>query len=166
MGKKQSLIFTLTATGIFGALAFLATYFLGIPYAGGAGYLAFGDAISLLATYLFGPIVGLGSALIGAVFSDLAKGFAAFIPFSVLSKSLMVFVAALFHHVFKGKRSAIIGFWLGGLIMPLGYLPAYLWLYPEYAWINFLFDLVQGLVCASVAFLLYIPIHRAIKVTP
>ena len=153
----------IVSTGVFGALCFLSTFFLGIPYAGGAGYFCFGDAFALLATYLFGPIVGLGSSLIGSVFSDLAKGYAAFIPFTCLSKTLMVLGAYLLKYLFRNKgKLALTGFFLGGALMPLGYLPIYLWLYEEAAFVSLGFDFVQGIGCALLACLLYLPLRKAL----
>ena len=164
MGKRNSPITQLVMTAIFGALAFLATFFLGIPYAGGAGYFCFGDIVSLLGTYLFGPFVGLGSSLIGALFSDLAKGYAAFIPFSALAKSLMVLGAfGLYYPLREKKGWNLLGFFLGGLLMPFGYLPAYLIYYGDYAWVSFGFDFIQGIGCAALSCLLYLPLKKALR---
>ena len=161
MGKKNSPLLVLTFTGIFGAACYLVTFFLGIPYAGGAGYFSFGDAIALLASYLFGPIVGLGSALIGAIFADLAKGYAMFIPFSVLAKTVMIMASWGFSRLIKGK-AGLLGFFVGGLLMPLGYLPIYLWLYGDYAFISLGFDFIQGIGSALVALIAYLPLSKAI----
>ena len=166
MVKRLSPLMIIASTGIFGALTFLATFFLGIPYAGGAGYFCFGDAVALLATYLFGPIVGLGSALIGGLLSDLLKGYAAFMPFTALAKTLMVISAFLFFYLLRKKpKVALLGFFLGGALMPFGYLPAYLWLYPDAAWMSFGFDFIQGVGCAAIALLLSFPMAKALKET-
>lgn len=163
MFQRLRAIQTIVATGIFGALCFLVTAFLGIPYAGGAGYFSFGDAISLLATYLFGPIVGLGTALIGGVFADLAKGYALFIPSTILAKSIMVLASfGVMFLLRKHPRLSMVGIFVGGLLMPFGYLPIDLSLYGEAAWVSFGFDVVQGVGGALIAMLLAIPLKKAL----
>ena len=165
MGKRLSPVQSIVATGIFGALCFLVTAFLGIPYAGGAGYFSFGDAVALLSTYLFGPIVGLGTALLGGVFADLVRGYAAFIPSTILSKSLLVLGAFLVGWLLRKKpKLSLLGFLVGGILMPFGYLPIYAVAYPEAMWVSFGFDMIQGVGCAVIAGLLYIPLKRALGI--
>lgn len=163
MERKFSRIEKLVLTAVFGGLCFLGTFLLAIPYAGGAGFFCFGDAVSLFATFLFGPIVGLGTALIGSLFSDLALGYSAFIPFTILSKSLLVLGAFGVKYLLRNKKEwGLLGFFVGGILMPLGYLPAYLIFYGEFAWAALGFDYIQGIGCAILACALYFPIKRAI----
>ena len=163
MDRKLTRIEKLVLTAVFGGLCFLGTFFLAIPYAGGAGFFCISDAISLFCVYLFGPFVGLGASLIGAVCSDLALGYAGFVPFTILSKSLMVFGAFGVKYLLRNKKEwGLLGFFVGGILMPLGYLPAYLIFYGDFAWVAFGFDYVQGVGCAILGCALYFPIKRAI----
>lgn len=162
MGSKRT-IQTLAEIGIFGALAFLLTFLVPIPYAGGAGYFHFGDTVAILAAMLFNPLVGLGVAYIGSIFADLASGYAVFIPFTILAKGLLILGMAIPFQLLKNhKVLRLFAPFLGGVLMPFGYLPIYLLTYGDYAWMSFGFDMIQGAVSALLAILLYLPLRRAL----
>lgn len=82
----------LVLAAMFCALTFLGT-FLAIP-APVAGNLNFGDGVLLVCAWTLGLPWGLAAA-VGAALSDLASGYAVYIPATLVIKALMAVVAVL-----------------------------------------------------------------------
>ena len=77
--KIRNLIYQISFTSILSALVFIATVFISIPYAGGAGYFNLSDALILFSCAYFGPTVGLLSGIIGCSLGDLCNWYARFL---------------------------------------------------------------------------------------
>ena len=86
--KIRNLIYQISFTSILSALVFIATVFISIPYAGGAGYFNLSDALILFSCAYFGPTVGLLSGIIGCSLGDLFLGYASCIPFTIFAKGI------------------------------------------------------------------------------
>ena len=69
----------ITVAALLAAIAYLLTAFASIPYAGGAGYLNFGDAVIIFSSMILGPWWG---ALVGAIAGSLADLSAGYISFA------------------------------------------------------------------------------------
>ena len=77
--KTRKTILRMTYVAIFGALAFILTYFVRIPYPSDAGYLNFGDAVILLISMALGPVEGALVGMLAGSMADLAASSAPFI---------------------------------------------------------------------------------------
>lgn len=164
--KTRILLIKISLTALFSALIFVVTAFLAIPYAGGAGYFNFSDAIILFSSSLFGPEIGIISGIIGASMSDLYSGFANCIPFTILAKALEAIVFSLLFFIFR-KHSKIkyISFLIAPLFMVASYIPYYL-IYDNgqgaLALISSCFDLLQGFISTCIGIVLY-SLFKALK---
>ena len=154
--------FRIAICGVFSALAFVLTAFCQIPYAGGAGYLNFGDVATIFTSLSFGPIEGAIVGMIGGSLGDLFLGYGAYIPFTLLAKSLLGGLSGLFFRILK-KRKALrfISPYIGSICMILVYMLAYCLLQGPGVYISTLFDCLQGLLATSSAIIIYIPIEKS-----
>lgn len=146
--SKRKIIKNISLIAIFIALTFIGTYFLKVPYAGGAGFFNLSDAFIIFSTIYCGPVVGLISGTIGAMLGDLASGYINFIVFTFFAKALESIVSyLLFYFLRKTKYLKYISFIFGALMMVITYLISYLVLFDiTYCYMNVVFDLVQGIV--------------------
>lgn len=154
----------MTISAIFGALCFVVNAFLKIPYlADKGGYFNFGDVFIIFISIYIGPIEGILVGLIGGIFGDLYSGYANFIPFTIVAKTLMAFVSGFFFQFFKNNRIRFLKYifpFIGAILMAATYLPSY-WIYLGFNQIYFAgFDLIQGVGCAIIAIALYIPFRK------
>lgn len=152
----------MTYVASFSALAFVLSYFAAIPYAGGQGYLNFGDVISLLSSMLFGPLEGALVGILSGVLSDVFANAAVFIPFTILAKGLMGVITGILFLAFKKKK--VLRFLapiIGSLLMVASYFFAY-WLYFGLpATFNSLFDLIQAASCSILSIVLYVVFEKS-----
>lgn len=159
MTKTRTLILKITLIALFIALIFVVSAFLGIPYAGGAGYFNFSDLLILFSSATFGPEIGLISGIIGASMSDLYTGFANCIPFTIIAKGLESISFSLIFFIFrKHKFLKYIAFIIAPLFMVASYIPYYL-LYDDgagvMALISSCYDLIQGTISSVGSMVLY-----------
>ena len=160
--KEHRLIARMSAVAIFGALSFVLTAFCQIPYAGGAGYFNFGDAIDLVGAILLGPIEGALIGIIGGAFSDLFLGYAIFAPWSVLAKGLMGLVAgALYIVLKKHKTIRFISLFIGATFEILVYMLCYYLNFGMAGLLSSAFDCVQAYGSAIIAIPLYLAVEKA-----
>ena len=162
--KIRNLIYQISFTSILSALVFIATVFISIPYAGGAGYFNLSDALILFSCAYFGPTVGLLSGILGCSLGDLFLGYASCIPFTIFAKGIeAVAFIFLFYFVKNTKFLKLFAFIIAPLFMVLGYIPYYL-IYDDgqgaLALIASLYDIVQAISGASVGFILYLAFER------
>ena len=130
--SKRKIIKNISLIAIFIALTFIGTYFLKVPYAGGAGFFNLSDAFIIFSTIYCGPVVG----------------YINFIVFTFFAKALESIVSyLLFYFLRKTKYLKYISFIFGALMMVITYLISYLILFDiTYCYMNVIFDLVQGIV--------------------
>lgn len=156
--KKIKILKTISLTAIFSALTFILTYFISIPYGGGAGYFNLSDAIIIFSTIYLGPFVGFFSGIIGTAFGDFASGFANFIPFTIIAKGLESIVTFIvFYLLRKTKYIKYLANFIAPLFMVLTYFISYIILYGvNYAYLSSSFDFIQGVCCSIFSILLLI----------
>ncbi len=158
----SSKVWRIASTGVFASLTFVLTAFCQIPYAGGAGYLNFGDLVTLFVALSFGPIEGMLVGMIGSSLGDLFLGYAAFIPFTLIAKGLMGLCAGfLFMLLKKHKVVRFISPYIGAIIMILVYMLGYYFIEGAGVYMSSLFDCVQGAISATIAILIYLPIEKS-----
>ena len=96
-------------TAMLAAVIFCLTFFVKLPFPG--GYVHLGDAaISLAALWLPAPWA-MAAAAVGADLADLAGGYAAYAPITLVTKAIMALAAA----PILRKKHSITAFCLAGI---------------------------------------------------
>jgi len=117
-------VVTITVTAVFTALVFLSTYLFQIPIPATQGYFNFGDIMIFISALTFGPIVGGFAGGVGSFLSDALGGFGTFAPFTFIIKGSEGFVAGLISRRSVQRRTLMVGWAVGSVIMVLGYFLA------------------------------------------
>ena len=116
--KVITKIFALAA--VMAALVAVATFIIQIPIPATGGYLNFGDIMIFISALMFGPTVGGFAGGIGSFISDVAGGYAAFAPFTLVIKGIEGLIAG----TISNRKSAwrdIIAVTFAGIEMVTGY---------------------------------------------
>lgn len=102
-GKNNSkrTLWLIAVSGIFAALVFIGTQ---IRFPTAIGYINFGDAVILVASYFIGPVAFFPAA-IGSALSDLIAGYPMYIAPTFVIKGIMGVVAGLIMLKSKGKNA-------------------------------------------------------------
>lgn len=143
---------TMTLTSTFIALTYILTAFVRIPV--GGGYFNLGDIPVLFAAIYIHPLVGVLAGAIGASLADLS-GFAIFIPFTIVAKSLEALISAFLFSKIKGQAK-FLALFIGSISMVVVYGFSYLLIDPSWILIGTPFDILQAVVAASGTSALYI----------
>jgi Predicted membrane protein len=155
MNTKKQIIYRISICAIMIGLIFLVTRFLAIPYPGG-GYFNFGDSLILFTSIFVGPIEGIIAGVCGSVLGDLTSGYANFIPFTIVAKSLESIIAFIIYKLLKKHRHLkYLSLFIGSAFMCLTYFVSYIILYDiNYALTQVIFDVIQALVSSTIAYFL------------
>lgn len=160
MAQKNELS-KMILVAIFIAITTVATIFIQIPIPSGSGFVNSGDGVLMLGALILGPLPGLIIGSIGSALADVFLGYAFYAPFTLIIKGLEGWLCGYIYH--KSERIILASFLSGGL-MAGGYWIADSILYnTATATLALPFNLIQGIVGALIAILLYIPIRRAIQ---
>jgi len=153
--NNKKLIFHIVTTSVNAAIIFVLTFFVKIPYANGAGYFNFSDALILFSTAFFG--------IIGTCIADILSGYSAFAPFTALAKGLEALLFYVLLYLLKNRKYLkYISFFISPLIMVLVYFVSYILLFNiEYALSSSIFDIVQGIVGGGFAIFLLNVLFKA-----
>jgi uncharacterized membrane protein len=117
-------VVTMTITAVFTALVFLSTYLFQIPIPATQGYFNLGDIMIFITALTFGRTVGGFAGGIGSALSDAFGGFGTFAPFTLIIKGLEGFVAGLISRRSVQRRTLMIAWAAGSVVMVLGYFLA------------------------------------------
>jgi uncharacterized membrane protein len=117
-------VVTITVTAVFTALVFLSTYLFQIPIPATQGYFNLGDIMIFISALTFGPIVGGFAGGVGSFLSDALGGFGSFAPFTLIIKGSEGFVAGLISRRSVQRRTLMLAWAAGSVIMVLGYFLA------------------------------------------
>jgi uncharacterized membrane protein len=117
-------VVTITVTAVFTALVFLSTYLFQIPIPATQGYFNLGDIMIFISALTFGPIVGGFAGGVGSFLSDALGGFGTFAPFTLIIKGSEGFVAGLISRRSVQRRTLMLAWAAGSVIMVLGYFLA------------------------------------------
>ncbi len=117
-------VVTITVTAVFTALVFLSTYLFQIPIPATQGYFNLGDIMIFITSLTFGPTVGGFAGGIGSFLSDALGGFGTFAPFTLIIKGLEGYVAGLISRRSLQRRTLMIAWAAGSVVMVLGYFVA------------------------------------------
>ncbi len=158
--NKKVFYISIHAMGI--ALCTVITLFIQISLAGGAGYLNFSDAILLIFSALFGPYSGMVVGGLGALAADLLSGYVQYAPFSLVIKALEGLLVG--YLLKKNKIPAILSFLCGGILMALCYfIPDKIYFGFETASYNLIWNGLQGITNAILAYLVYLSVQKIKK---
>jgi len=111
-------------TAVFTALVFLSTYLFQIPIPATQGYFNLGDIMIFITALTFGSRVGGFAGGIGSALSDALAGFGTFAPFTLVIKGLEGYVAGLISRRSIQRRTLMIAWAAGSVVMVLGYFLA------------------------------------------
>ena len=136
-------------SGVFTAMIFVLTMFVKFPVA--SGYVHFGDALVYICASLLGPW-GIVAGAIGEGLADVAGGFAAYFPATVVVKALIALPFALFNTKNEKILSMKSGLFtlLSGAVTVLGYFIADLLIDKAYAVVDIPGNVIQALGSAII----------------
>jgi len=141
-------------------LVCVATLLIQIPIPATEGFFNIGDAMVMVASLTFGPIVGGLAGGVGSALADALGGWYTWVPFTLVIKGAEGVVAGLIAGREKTNRRVLIAWVCGGLVMVSGYFIVQVFLYGLGA------ALVEGpfnLVQMTVAGVVGVPISLALK---
>lgn len=152
----------LTKTAIFMALTTITTMVVNIPIPATGGYVNLSDSTVLLSALLLPFPYNLVAAGLGPMLADLILGYSVYAPATLIIKAVEAYLAYLIFKKFSSK--AFVAFVVASFSMPLGYFIYETFLYNSNTALAALVpNIIQGLVGALVASLLYGPIKKNIK---
>lgn len=162
--SKLILQMVVIALGIAGSV--LLTSFVFIPLPLGGGFLNFTDVFVVFYALFFGPLTGGLVGALSGLMVDLILGYGFYAPFTFAIKLVEGLVVGFIFHKIKSKMR-FIGPFVGGLLMAILYfLPDYLILHDLVpTLVNLGFNVVQGMIGASVGLALYLIIIKT-KIKP
>lgn len=136
-------------SGVFTAMIFVLTMFVKFPVA--SGYVHFGDALVYICASMLGPW-GIIAGAIGEGLADVAGGFAAYFPATVIVKALIALPFALFNTKNEKILSVKSGLFtlLSGAVTVLGYFIADLLIDKAYAVVDIPGNVIQALGSAII----------------
>jgi uncharacterized membrane protein len=163
--KESKLIAQMIAVAMGVALSVLLTSFVFIPLPFG-GFLNFTDVFIVLYSMFFGPWIGGAVGAISGLMVDVILGYGFYAPFTFFIKLIEGLVVGFLFFKLPGKIRYVAPF-IGGILM------AALYIIPDYIalsnWIasltNFGFNLIQGVLGASLGIAVYVILIKA-KVRP
>ncbi|EKB55733.1 ECF transporter S component [Falseniella ignava] len=156
--KEKNMTYYLIISAVLAALTVIMTMIVQVPL--GAGYFNLGDAVLMIGGLLLGPQWGFLIGGIGSALADIFAGWANYALFTFFVKGLEGFLAGYLFHRFHNRLAAVIP---AGLVMALGYFIVDSILYDvAAATASIGGNLLQGLIGAGVAFLLYPLVQRAL----
>lgn len=95
----------LAAAGIFTALVAVVTVLVQIPIPASGGYFNLGESVIYIAALLFGPLVGAFAGGVGSMLADVATGYIAYAPGTLVIKGIEGFLVG--YLFVKLKRAGV-----------------------------------------------------------
>ncbi|HOC80357.1 MAG TPA: ECF transporter S component [Bacilli bacterium] len=162
---ESKLIYQMIAIAMGVALSVLLTSFVFVPLPLG-GFLNFTDVFIVLYSMFFGPWIGGAVGALSGLLVDIILGYGFYAPFTFFIKLIEGLVVGYFFMRFPKKIRFIAPF-IGGIVMAgLYILPDFLLLQNWIAALtNFAFNLIQGVIGASLGIGIYLVLLKA-KVRP
>lgn len=147
------------------ALSILLTSFVFIPLPFG-GYFNFTDVFIVLYSMFFGPLIGGAVGALSGFMADIILGYNLYAPFTLVIKLIEGLVVG-YLFIKLPKKVRYVSPFIGGIIMAVLYVvPDYI-LYTNIiaALTNLAFNLIQGVIGASLGLAIYIVLVKA-KIRP
>ena len=152
----------LAASAVMAALVCVTTLFIQIPIPATQGFFNVGDAMVMVASLAFGPIVGFFAGGLGSSLADFIGGWYVWVPFTLVIKGIEGFLtgAVILLDEKQGIRRLILAWFIGGFEMVTGYFLVQSYLYGfSAALVEAPFNVIQMVVAGIVG----IPLAAALK---
>jgi len=135
--------------GVFCAMIFVLTMFVKFPVA--SGYVHFGDALIYICASIMGPW-GIIAGAIGEGLADVAGGFAAYFPATVIVKALIALPFVFFNSKSEKLLSVKSGMFtlVSGIITVIGYFLADMIIDKSYAIVDIPGNIIQAVGSAVI----------------
>ena len=150
-------------TAVLSAMIFVLTTFLHVPVA--SGYVHFGDALLYICAILLGSPWAFLAGAVGEGLADVAGGFAAYAPATVIIKVLMVIPFVLLNKTQGAKKlfskKAVMFSVLAGVIFVLGYFAADMVIARAYAFVDIPGNIIQSAGSAVIFVALALALDKA-----
>ncbi len=156
----------LVLSALFMALTCVATMSIRIPTPGTGGYIHLGDAFTILAGILFGPVWGFLIAGLGSSLADFLGGYFLYVPITFLIKGLIaLFSAFAFRKFSSSSKKYYLPLAFGGMadiiLVAGGYFLFEFFLYGKGAAASIPANLIQGISGLLLSQILY-PVLAAV----
>ncbi|MDE6471363.1 MAG: ECF transporter S component [Eubacterium sp.] len=151
---KNIKLYKMVITAMLTAMIFVFTRFISVPVA--AGYVHFGDALVYLTASLLGGPWAFFAAAIGEALADLASGWVAYIPATLITKALIALPFVLVNKKSEKILTLLTALFTipAGAITVGGYFLADLIIDKTYAFVNIYGNVVQAIGSAVVFIIL------------
>lgn len=152
---------------IFGmsmALVVLMTTMTSIPAIVYNGYINLGDVPVILSGMIFGPLGAFIVGGVGSALSDIYLGYVHYAFITLIVKGFEGSIASLLTRKKVDNKRIILGPMVSGIFMAFGYFIGEIFLYGFYGALPSIpGNLLQGIVCAILASLIYKSIGKILK---
>ena len=153
----------LAASAIMAALVCVATMLIQFPILATQGFFNVGDAMVIVASLTFGPIVGAIAGGLGSSLADFIGGWYVWVPFTLIIKGIEGFLAGWILSrggEDRGNLRLVLAWMIGGFEMVAGYFLVQVYMYGfSAALVEVPFNFVQMTVSGVIG----LPISMALK---
>lgn len=157
---------SVAAAGVMGALVCVATMLIQLPIPATEGFFNVGDALVIVSSLTFGPIVGGLAGGLGSALADALGGWYSWVPFTLVIKGAEGLVAGYIagNRENRNLRRILVAWVVGGLVMVGGYFLVQVYLYGlGGALVELPFNFVQMLVAGIVGIPISIALQRQLR---
>ncbi|NIN52586.1 MAG: ECF transporter S component [Nitrososphaeria archaeon] len=157
---------SVAAAGVMGALVCVATMLIQLPIPATEGFFNVGDALVIVSSLTFGPIVGGLAGGLGSALADALGGWYNWVPFTLVIKGAEGLVAGYLagDRENRGLQRILVAWVVGGLVMVSGYFLVQVYLYGlGGALVELPFNFVQMLVAGIVGIPISIALQRQLR---
>jgi uncharacterized membrane protein len=153
---------SVAAAGVMAALVCVATLLITIPIPATEGFFNIGDALVIIASLTFGPVVGGLAGGVGSALADAIGGWFNWVPFTLVIKGAEGVVAGYIAGSRENRPThrTLLAWVVGGLVMVSGYFLVQVYLYGiGGALVELPFNFVQMLAAGVIG----IPVSMALQ---
>ncbi len=157
---------SVAAAGVMGALVCVATMLIQLPIPATEGFFNVGDALVIVSSLTFGPIVGGLAGGLGSALADALGGWYSWVPFTLVIKGAEGVVAGYIagNRENRNLQRILVAWVVGGLVMVGGYFLVQVYLYGlGGALVELPFNFVQMLVAGIVGIPISIALQRQLR---
>jgi uncharacterized membrane protein len=153
---------SVAAAGVMAALVCVATLLITIPIPATEGFFNIGDALVIIASLTFGPVVGGLAGGVGSALADAIGGWFNWVPFTLVIKGAEGVIAGYIAGSRENRptQRTLLAWVVGGLMMVSGYFLVQVYLYGiGGALVELPFNFIQMLAAGVIG----IPVSMALQ---
>lgn len=157
---------SVAAAGVMAALVCVATMLIQIPIPATEGFFNIGDALVIIASLTFGPVVGGLAGGIGSALADALGGWYTWVPFTLVIKGAEGVVAGYIAGDREGRtiQRTLLAWVCGGLVMVSGYFLVQVYLYGfAAAMVELPFNFVQMFAAGIIGIPVSLALQRQLR---